>query len=141
MVFCVSGEIRESLYCSYFQLLLKVIDLKPLLPVCLWKTFVLRILVLPQIVAFDFGEESINELDMVSASCTVNKGDLPVDVAWLKNGGRVYTNDGVVVTKTSQRMSVLSIESVRARHAGNYTCVATNNAGVTKHWATLRVNG
>lgn len=97
--------------------------------------------VLPQIVPFDFGEESINEMDMVSASCTVNKGDVPVDVSWLKNGGRVYTNDGIVVAKMSQRMSVLSIESVRARHAGNYTCVATNNAGVTKHWAILRVNG
>lgn len=78
---------------------------------------------------------------MVSASCTVNKGDLPIDVGWLKNGGRVYTSDGIVVTKTSQRMSVLSIESVRARHAGNYTCVATNNAGVTKHWTILSING
>ena len=99
------------------------------------------ILVLPQIVPFDFGEESINELDMVSASCTVNKGDLPIDVAWTKNGGRLYTSDGIVVTKTSQRMSVLSIESVRARHAGNYSCVATNNGGVTKQWAILAVNG
>lgn len=97
--------------------------------------------VLPQIVPFDFGEESVNELDMVSASCTVNKGDLPLDIHWTRNGGRIYTNDGLVVTKTSQRMSVLSIESVRARHAGNYSCVATNNAGVTKHWTFLRVNG
>lgn len=78
---------------------------------------------------------------MVSAMCTVNKGDLPIDVSWLKNGGRVYTSDGIVVSKTSQRMSVLSIESARARHAGNYTCVATNNAGVTKHWTLLHVNG
>ncbi|XP_030242125.1 Down syndrome cell adhesion molecule-like protein Dscam2 isoform X24 [Drosophila navojoa] len=99
-----------------------------------------QVMVLPQIVPFDFGEESVNELDMVSASCTVNKGDLPIDVAWTKNGGRVYTNDGIVVTKTSTRMSVLSIESVRARHAGNYSCVATNNAGESKHWAMLAVN-
>ncbi|KAL7736494.1 hypothetical protein ACLKA6_019693 [Drosophila palustris] len=97
-------------------------------------------LLLPQIVPFEFGEESVNELDMVSASCTVNKGDLPIDVAWTKNGGRVYTNDGIVVTKTSTRMSVLSIESVRARHAGNYSCVATNNAGESRHWAILAVN-
>lgn len=96
---------------------------------------------LPQIVPFDFGEESINEQDMVSASCTVNKGDLPIDIIWTKNGGRVYTNDGLVVNRNSQRLSVLSIESVRARHAGNYTCVATNNAGITKHWTMLAVNG
>lgn len=97
---------------------------------------------LPQIVPFDFGEEEgINEQDMVSASCTINKGDLPIDIIWTKNGGRIFTNDGLVVTRTSQRMSVLSIESVRARHAGNYTCVATNNGGITKQWAILAVNG
>ena len=74
-------------------------------------------------------------------SCTVNKGDLPVDIYWTKNGGRLYTNDGLMVTRPSQRLSVLSIESVRARHAGNYTCVATNNAGVTIQSSLLAVNG
>ncbi|KAI9583340.1 hypothetical protein GQX74_005088 [Glossina fuscipes] len=96
--------------------------------------------VLPQIIPFDFGEESINELDMVSASCTVNKGDLPMDIYWTKNGGRLYTNDGLVIMRHSPRLSVLSLESVRARHAGNYTCVATNNAGVTKQSSLLAVN-
>ncbi|KRF98099.1 uncharacterized protein Dwil_GK22019, isoform BJ [Drosophila willistoni] len=99
-----------------------------------------QVMVLPQIVPFDFGEESINELDMVSASCTVNKGDLPVDIYWTKNGGRLYTNDGLIVTRHSQRLSVLSIESVRARHAGNYSCVATNNAGEIRQSSILRVN-
>nr|NP_001036502.1 down syndrome cell adhesion molecule 1, isoform AU [Drosophila melanogaster]ABI31053.1 down syndrome cell adhesion molecule 1, isoform AU [Drosophila melanogaster] len=99
-----------------------------------------QVMVLPQVVPFDFGEESINELDMVSASCTVNKGDLPVDIYWTKNGGRVYTNDGLIVTRNSQRLSVLSIESVRARHAGNYSCVATNNAGAITQSAMLAVN-
>lgn len=97
--------------------------------------------VLPQIVPFDFGEESVNELDMVSTSCTVNKGDLPLDIYWTRNGGRVYTNDGLVVMRNNQRLSVLSIESVRARHTGNYTCVATNSGGVTMSSAILRVNG
>lgn len=78
---------------------------------------------------------------MVSTSCTVNKGDLPLDIYWLRNGGRIYTNDGVVVMRNNQRLSVLSIESVRARHAGNYTCVATNSGGVTTATALLRVNG
>lgn len=78
---------------------------------------------------------------MVSAYCSVNKGDLPMDIYWTRNGGRVFTNDGVIITRTSQRISVLSIESVRARHSGNYTCVATNNAGVTLQWALLAVKG
>jgi len=53
----------------------------------------------------------------------------------------VYTNDGLIVTRNSQRLSVLSIESVRARHAGNYSCVATNNAGAITQSAMLAVNG
>lgn len=78
---------------------------------------------------------------MVSTSCTVNKGDLPLDIYWMRNGGRIYTNDGLVVMRNNQRLSVLSIESVRARHAGNYTCVASNSGGVTMSSAILRVNG
>lgn len=92
-------------------------------------------------VPFDFGEESVNELDMVSASCTVNKGDLPLDIYWIRNGGRIYTNDGLTVMRNNQRLSVLSIESVRARHAGNYTCVATNNGGAVTQSAILAING
>lgn len=80
-------------------------------------------------------------MEMVSTSCTVNKGDLPLDIYWMRNGGRIYTNDGLVVMRNNQRLSVLSIESVRARHAGNYTCVATNSGGVTTSSAMLRVNG
>lgn len=78
---------------------------------------------------------------MVSTSCTVNKGDLPLDIYWTRNGGRIYTNDGLMVMRNNQRLSVLSIESVRARHAGNYTCVAANSGGVTISSAMLRVNG
>ena len=97
--------------------------------------------VLPQIVPFDFGDESINELDMVSASCTVNKGDLPIDIIWTNNDVKLFSNDGIVISRTNKRMSVLSIESVRARHVGNYTCIATNSAGVVQYSAELAVNG
>ena len=38
-------------------------------------------------------------------------------------------------------MSVMSIESVAARHAGEYTCVATNGAGTISQSAMLVVNG
>jgi Down syndrome cell adhesion molecule-like protein 1 len=97
--------------------------------------------VLPQIVPFDFGDEAINSMDMVSASCTVNKGDTPIDIGWRFNNQSLYTNNGVLVSRTSQRISVLSIESVKHRHTGNYTCIAKNSAGVVQHTAVLHVNG
>lgn len=101
----------------------------------------------PQIVPFDFGDETINMNEMVSATCTINKGDTPLEVYWTTapepklGAARLMSNDGILITKTTQRISMLSIESVHARHRANYTCVARNAAGVVYHTAELRVNG
>lgn len=78
---------------------------------------------------------------MVSAYCSVNKGDLPLDIYWTKNGRKLFTSDGISISRTNQRISVLSIESVRDRHTGNYSCIAENSAGGTKFTAELLVNG
>lgn len=97
--------------------------------------------VLPQIIPFDFGDSVINEFDMVSAYCSVNKGDLPIDISWRLNDRRIFTNDGISITRSNQRSSVLSIESVRDRQAGNYTCVASNVAGTAEYTTVLAFNG
>nr|XP_029721314.1 Down syndrome cell adhesion molecule-like protein Dscam2 isoform X33 [Aedes albopictus] len=99
------------------------------------------VMVLPQIVPFDFGEESINAMDMVSAYCTVNKGDLPMQIRWSRDNQPVDgSSEGISVSRTNQRISVLSIESVKDIHSGNYTCTAENKAGRAQHTATLFVN-
>lgn len=98
-------------------------------------------IVLPQIVPFDFGEEEINSMDMVSASCTVNKGDLPLKITWMRNNQSIYSNDGISISRTNQRISILSIESVRDRHIGQYVCIAENSAGSVNYTASLWVNG
>lgn len=78
---------------------------------------------------------------MVSAYCTVNKGDLPINIYWKRNDRKIFSSDGILISRTSQRISVLSIESVRDRHSGNYTCTAENTAGNVEHSANLFVNG
>lgn len=103
--------------------------------------YYLLFIVLPQIVAFDFGTEPINSMDMVSAYCTVNKGDLPINIYWMLNDHKIFSNDGIAISRTNQRISVLSIESVRGRHNGNYTCIAENSAGKVHHTAQLIING
>ncbi|XP_055593971.1 cell adhesion molecule Dscam2 isoform X20 [Uranotaenia lowii] len=103
-------------------------------------TLEVAVMVLPQILPFDFGSDTIFSKDMVTSSCTVNKGDLPIEIYWKFNGRRIASEEGVIVSRTNQRMSVLTIESVRDRNAGNYTCVAQNAAGQIEQTALLAVN-
>ena len=51
------------------------------------------------------------------------------------------TNDGVVIAKTGNKLSVMTIESVKGRHRGNYTCYAKNKAGISMYSASLAING
>jgi len=53
----------------------------------------------------------------------------------------VTSNDGIVVMRNTQKMSALSIDAVKARHRGNYSCFAQNKAGVAQHSAYLAMNG
>lgn len=51
------------------------------------------------------------------------------------------SNDGLIITRTSQKVSMLTIEAVKGRHGGNYTCFAQNKAGTSQHSAYLAING
>lgn len=51
------------------------------------------------------------------------------------------TNDGIVITRASQKVSTLLIEAVKARHRGNYTCYAKNRAGLASYSSHLAING
>ncbi|XP_076672518.1 Down syndrome cell adhesion molecule 1 isoform X22 [Andrena cerasifolii] len=104
-------------------------------------TIEVQVMVVPQILSFSFGDEPANSADMVSATCSIMKGDFPVEIAWKFNGRTIgFSDQDVTITKINKRMSALSIESVAARHAGEYTCVATNRAGNVSHSTTLSVN-
>lgn len=102
---------------------------------------------LPQITPFNFGEdEEINLDEAVAVTCIVTKGDLPIHIWWtlkdeFSDTKNLTTNDGVVITRNGQKVSVLTIEAVKSRHRGNYTCHAMNKAGIAGHSAFLQING
>jgi hypothetical protein len=104
-------------------------------------------LVLPQINAFSFGDEEMNLDDAASVVCTVSKGDLPIRIWWTLVDDfsglerNLSTNDGIMITRSSPKVSMLTIDAVKARHRGNYTCHAHNKAGVSQHSAFLYING
>ncbi|XP_061930161.1 cell adhesion molecule Dscam2 isoform X13 [Apis cerana] len=104
-------------------------------------TLEVQVMVAPQIAPFVITEEPANWGDSISVVCAILKGDLPIEISWALNGepiGRDRSDINVVAT--TKKNSILSIESVAARHAGEYTCSASNKAGATSHSAILAVN-
>lgn len=103
--------------------------------------------VLPSIVPFNFGDEELNLDESVSAVCSITKGDSPLKIWWTfvsDTDSMTYnlsSNDGVVISRNTQKISVLGIEAVKARHRGNYSCFAQNKAGLAQYSAFLSVNG
>jgi Immunoglobulin domain len=85
--------------------------------------------------------------DTASTICSVTKGDLPIHIWWTFvddfNGleRNLSTNDGLMITRNSPKVSMLTIDAVKARHRGNYTCHAHNKAGISQHSAFLFING
>ncbi|KAK9880044.1 hypothetical protein WA026_008555, partial [Henosepilachna vigintioctopunctata] len=100
----------------------------------------LNVNVKPQIAHFDFGEETLNTGDTASIQCTVTKGDSPVEIEWLLNKEKINGIHGISTNRIGKKISSLSIESVQAFHTGEYTCVASNVAGVTNYSTYLAVN-
>ncbi|XP_029175721.1 Down syndrome cell adhesion molecule-like protein Dscam2 isoform X7 [Nylanderia fulva] len=114
-------------------------------------TLEVQVMVAPQIAPFTFGDEAANAGEMATVQCAVIKGDLPVDIIWSFNGRVIdtangafdehnYDNSDIVISRSSKRISQLTIESVAARHAGEYSCTASNTAGTATHSSVLSVN-
>lgn len=80
--------------------------------------------------------------DVLSITCVVLKGDLPLHIHWTLNGESVETGaDGFTVMQLNTRTSYLSVDALEARHRGSYSCVAQNTAGRAIYSAELQVNG
>lgn len=74
--------------------------------------------------------------------CSASIGDLPLNISWLLNDQDVEENVlGVTTMMVNKRTSVLTIDSVDDHHAGNYTCLARNRAGLQTYTTELNVYG
>nr|XP_037870597.1 Down syndrome cell adhesion molecule-like protein Dscam2 isoform X10 [Bombyx mori] len=106
------------------------------------ETLELQVMVPPQILPFEFGEEPANAGDTATLTCSVSKGDQPVNISWIFNGQELtkFNNLGVVLSSINKKTAIMSIDSVSGVHRGTYICVATNRAGSANHSAVLEVN-
>ncbi|XP_044595819.1 Down syndrome cell adhesion molecule-like protein Dscam2 isoform X8 [Cotesia glomerata] len=104
-------------------------------------TLEVQVMVQPGIAAFTFGDEPANSGETVAATCTVIKGDRPIEIEWALNGNPIsHNNFPDISIVTSKSVSFLTIDGVTARHVGEYTCSASNAAGGTSYSASLIVN-
>ena len=89
------------------------------------------------------GQEPANWGEQISATCSVLKGDNPIKIRWMLNNQTIdsKSHPNIIITKSGKKISLLVIDSVTASHAGEYTCVASNLAGISTHSAVLSVNG
>lgn len=66
-------------------------------------------------------------------------------VLWQHNGQNLTDDQNdmgdIFFTTRGQRIHMLIIESVKARHMGNFSCTATNRAGRTDFTSNLVVKG
>lgn len=95
----------------------------------------------PKIVPFTFGDDPMNYDETISVACTVSGGDLPINFDWTLNGEPIDSHLEISIEKRGKRISSLMIDSLKAKHAGNYTCKVRNAAGIVEHSSKLIVNG
>lgn len=97
--------------------------------------------VVPQILPFSFGEATMNTGDSTSLTCTLTKGDLPIELVWLHNNRTLKPDGNIAILRMSKKISTLSFDSLQAEDIGEYTCLAKNKAGVSSFSTYLNVNG
>ncbi|XP_071538790.1 cell adhesion molecule Dscam2-like isoform X2 [Panulirus ornatus] len=110
-----------------------------------------KVLVPPRIGPFTFRKNAAAGI-RVQVSCSLEQGDLPVTIRWLKDGEalspdhqgamdpRLLGRLGVDVRFLDAYSSLLVIPHLTAAHAGNYTCQATNAARSVTYTAPLTVS-
>lgn len=77
------------------------------------ETLELQVMVPPQILPFEFGEEPANAGDTATLTCSVSKGDQPVNISWIFNGQELtkFNNLGVVLSSINKKTAIMSIDS------------------------------
>lgn len=114
----------------------------------------LTLVVPPRISPFYF-ENAVTEGMRTQLMCTTSQGDQPFNITWLRDESPIQARRDVTteqpypatgtsyiqISDYSPFSSILTINSVTAKHSGNYTCQISNVAGVAEHTADLSVSG
>ncbi|XP_022656487.1 Down syndrome cell adhesion molecule-like protein Dscam2 isoform X2 [Varroa jacobsoni] len=102
------------------------------------KQLKLTVMIPPIVNPFTFPED-LTQGKRAGAACIVSDGDLPIRIAWLKDGQPLPSSLKASISAANDYTSFLSFTSVDQLHSGNYTCVATNPAAASNYTAPMVV--
>lgn len=105
------------------------------------RKFFIHPLVLPKILPFIFGDDPSYLGDSITVQCSITSGDLPVKFKWFLHDKIIAENIGIKIGSFGRKTSVISIDTLSEKHAGNYTCLAENIAGTNTYSTELIVKG
>lgn len=97
--------------------------------------------VAPKIHDFNFEDNPAESGAYATVQCTVAIGDLPLKITWKFNNETIDNDVGISITSVGRRSSSVIIDSISFKHAGSYTCMAENKAGISVYSTDLNVNG
>lgn len=61
--------------------------------------------------------------------------------SWMLNGKPIVQDENINIAAFGKKVSVLNIDNISEEQAGNYTCIASNKAGMASHSSELIVKG
>jgi Immunoglobulin domain len=96
--------------------------------------------VLPKLKQFSVDEEPLFFDESFQLICSVIHGDSPFTFHWMFQN-KTLENEYEIKIENSKKRSILTIDSVTAKHAGEYTCKVLNKAGFSTITTTLVVKG
>lgn len=82
--------------------------------------------------------EELTEGQRLSIVCSVVTGATPISFIWHKDGATTLQSD--IKVETKEFRSILEVESLSAKHNGNYTCTAKNVFGSDQISVSVRTN-
>ncbi|CAL4147451.1 unnamed protein product, partial [Meganyctiphanes norvegica] len=100
----------------------------------------IKVAVPPRILPFS-PDNYLIEGSRLTVTCTVTEGDLPLTIAWSKDGQQLSKSaTDISVDAWGDFNSHLTIAHMKSHHAGNYSCTAQNKADFATQTLSIYVN-